>query len=47
VDKRAEQGVPEATSLINKTRENEIANNKRMDDFNLLALNGILALLEA
>ena len=39
--------MPENSPMLSKTRETERLANKRMQDFTLLALSGILNLLEA
>ena len=39
--------MPDSSPMLNRNREIEQFANKRMDDFTLLALSGILNLLEA
>ena len=39
--------MPESSPMLNRTREAEMQANKRMDDFTLLGLTGVLNLLEA
>ena len=47
VSQKVEQNMPESSPMLSKTRETERLANKRMQDFTLLALSGILNLLES